>query len=318
MSSPPAIQTIGLSKAYQQKRAPPVVAVRELDLLVPNGQVFGFLGPNGAGKTTTIKMVCGLVRPTRGKVLVNGCDIWRRHRAAVQHLGAVLEGTRNVHWSLSAWDNLLYFGHLKGMHGRALADRAETLLNELGLWNRRRKLVGTFSRGMQQKVAIACALIADPPIILLDEPTLGLDVQAARVVQDMVRRLAAEHRKTVVLTTHQLRMAQELCDRVAIISAGRVIADRPVEQLLRISSKPYYRIAVEGRLHSEGAEQLASMSVEAGDGKTLLSGPIADQDSLFHLLDLLRDQGVSLLSVRQEEPDLEEVFLRLVDGDRAH
>jgi ABC-2 type transport system ATP-binding protein len=318
MSSPPAIQTIGLSKAYQQKRAPPVVAVRELDLLVPNGQVFGFLGPNGAGKTTTIKMVCGLVRPTRGKVLVNGCDIWRRRRAAVQHLGAVLEGTRNVHWSLSAWDNLLYFGHLKGMHGRALADRAETLLNELGLWNRRRKLVGTFSRGMQQKVAIACALIADPPIILLDEPTLGLDVQAARVVQDMVRRLAAEHRKTVVLTTHQLRMAQELCDRVAIISAGRVIADRPVEQLLRISSKPYYRIAVEGRLHSEGVEQLASMSVEAGDGKTLLSGPVADQDSLFRLLDLLRDQGVSLLSVRQEEPDLEEVFLRLVDGDRAH
>jgi ABC-2 type transport system ATP-binding protein len=317
MSSPPAIQTIGLSKAYQQKRAPPVVAVRELDLLVPNGQVFGFLGPNGAGKTTTIKMVCGLVRPTRGKVLVNGYDVWRQHRAAVQQLGAVLEGTRNVHWSLSAWDNLLYFGHLKGMYGQALADRTETLLNELGLWDRRRELVGTFSRGMQQKVAIACALIANPPIILLDEPTLGLDVQAARVVQDMVRRLAAE-RKTVVLTTHQLRMAEELCDRVAIISAGRVIADRPVEQLLRVSRKPYYRIAVEGQLHTEGVELLASMSVEAGDGKTLLSGPIADQDALFRLLDLLRDQGLSLLSVRQEEPNLEEVFVRLLDGDKAH
>ncbi|HUT20954.1 MAG TPA: ABC transporter ATP-binding protein [Anaerolineae bacterium] len=318
MSSSAAIQIVGLSKAYRRRRAPPIEAVRDLDLLVPSGQVFGFLGPNGAGKTTTIKMVCGLVRPTRGKVLVNGYDVWRQHRPAVQQLGAVLEGTRNVHWSLSAWDNLLYFGHLRGMYGQALAARTETLLNELGLWDRRRELVGTFSRGMQQKVAIACALIANPPIILLDEPTLGLDVQAARVVQDMVRRLAAEHSKTVVLTTHQLRMAQELCDRVAIIRAGRVIADQPVEQLLRVSSEPYYRIAVEGQLHTEGVELLASMSVEAGDGKTLLSGPIADQDALFRLLDLLRDQGLSLLSVRQEEPNLEEVFVRLVDGDKAH
>jgi ABC-2 type transport system ATP-binding protein len=315
--TPTAIQTIGLTKIYQRKRASPVGAVRDLNLLVPSGQVYGFLGPNGAGKTTTIKMLCGLVRPTRGKVLVNGYDVWRQRRAAIQQLGAVLEGTRNVHWSLSAWNNLLYFGHLKGLHGRALADRARALLDELGLWSHRSDLVGTFSRGMQQKVAIACALIADPPILLLDEPTLGLDVQAARVVQEMVQRLAAEHKKTVLLTTHQLRMAQELCDRVAIISAGRIIADRPVEELLRVSSGPYYRIAVGGQLSSEDVEQLASMSVEPGDGKTFLSGPVADQDSLFRLLDQLRDRGASLLSVSQEEPNLEEVFLRLVGADEA-
>jgi len=318
MSAPPAIQTIGLTKVYDHERASPVEAVRDLDLLVPSGQVFGFLGPNGAGKTTTVKMVCGLVRPTRGKVLVNGYDVWRQQRAAVQQIGAVLEGTRNVHWSLSAWNNLLYFGHLKGMHGQTLTDRAGALLDELGLWNRRRELVGTFSRGMQQKVAIACALVADPPIILLDEPTLGLDVQAARVVQDMVKRLAAEHKKTVLLTTHQLHMAQELCDRVAIISAGRVIADRPVEQLLRVSSRPYYRIAVEGQLSANGVERLAGFTVEPGDGKTFLSGPVANQDVLFQLLNQLHERGAYLLSVRQEEPNLEEVFLRLVDGDKAH
>ncbi len=318
MSTAPAIQTIGLTKVYGHQRASQVEAVRDLDLIVPRGQVFGFLGSNGAGKTTTVKMICGLVQPTRGKVLVNGCDVWRNQPAAAQQIGAVLEGTRNVHWSLSAWSNLLYFGHLKGMRGRALAERAGTLLDELGLWNRRRELVGTFSRGMQQKVAIACALVADPPIILLDEPTLGLDVQAARVVQDMVKQLAARQGKTVFLTTHQLHMAQELCDRVAIIGAGRVIADRPVEELLRVSGSPYYRIAVEGQLSAKDVERLPGLSVQLGDGRTLLAGSVADQDALFELLHRLHELGACLLSVGQDEPTLEEVFLRLVNGDGAY
>lgn len=141
---------------------------------------------------------------------VNGHDVWRQRSAAVRQIGAVLEGTRNVHWPLSAWDNLIYFGHLKGMWGKKLAARAEQLLRRLALWDRRGDLVRTFSRGMQQKVAIACALTAAPPIVLLDEPTLGLDVQAARTVKDLVGRLAREQGKTVVLTTHQLDMAQEL------------------------------------------------------------------------------------------------------------
>jgi len=317
MESPFAIQIDTLSKTYRQRNGAPIQAVKDLNLCVPAGQVFGFLGPNGAGKTTTIKMICGLVTPTSGRVRVGRYDVWRHRSAAVRQIGAVLEGTRNVHWPLSAWDNLLYFGHLKGMWGRRLTRRAEQLLRELDLWDRRKDLVRTFSRGMQQKVAVACALVADPPIVLLDEPTLGLDVQAARTVRDMVGRLAQERGKTVVLTTHQLDMAQKLCDRVAIISKGRILANEPVEELLHLFSEEHYQIKVEGRLPVGVADCFDELTVEEENGNTILRGPIADQDALYDVLDRLRGLGLPLLSASRAEPDLEGVFVRMLDTDKA-
>jgi ABC-2 type transport system ATP-binding protein len=311
-----AIQLDSLSKTYRSKSGGPVRAVRSVSLSVPEGQVFGFLGPNGAGKTTTVKMICGLVRPTAGQVTINGYDVWRRRSVAVRQIGAVLEGTRNVHWPLSAWDNLVYFGNLKGAGGRHLCARAEQLLRELDLWDRRKDLVRTFSRGMQQKVAIACALIADPPIILLDEPTLGLDMRAARTVKSMVKRLAREQGKTVVLTTHQLDLAEELCDRVAIVNKGRVIANEPVGELLNLFSEEYYQIKVEECL--PGADsRFDGFHVTEENGNTVLTGPIADQEALHAVLDRLRALGLRLLSASRVEPNLEEVFVRVLDSDAA-
>ena len=315
MESRFAIQIDGLSKTYRQRNGEPIHAVKNLRLSVPEGQVFGFLGPNGAGKTTTIKMICCLVKPTAGSVRVNGYDVWRRRSAAVRQISAVLEGTRNVHWPLSAWDNLIYFGHLKGIQGKELAMRAEQLLRELQLWDRRKDLVRTFSRGMQQKVAIACALVADPPIVLLDEPTLGLDVQAARTVRALVARLAREHGKTVVLTKHQLDMAEELCDRVAIIRQGSLVADRPVGELLELFSGEYYEIRVQGALPPALATQLEAFTIREESGQTVLSGDIAGQDLLYDLLGQLRAAGLPLLAAQRAEPDLEEVFVRLI-GER--
>ena len=228
------VQLRGLRKSYGSARTGIVEAVAGIDLDIPSGQLFGFLGPNGAGKTTTIKMICGLVKPTAGTVSVDGIDVGRRRGAAMQRVGAVLEGTRNVHWPLSAWDNLLYFGHLKGVRGHILRARAERLLRMLELWDRRGDLVRTFSRGMQQKVAIGCALIADPPVVMLDEPTLGLDVQAVMTVRNLIKTLVEDEGKTVVLTTHQLDMAEALCDRVAIINKGRIVTDQPVASLLAL------------------------------------------------------------------------------------
>src|SRR5260370_30921752 len=139
---------------------------------------------------------------------------------AVRQLGAVLEGSRNVYWPLTGWQNLMYFGRLKGLRGHEIKPRAEQLLADLGLWDRRNETVGSYSRGMQQKVAIAAALITDPPIILLDEPTIGLDVEAARTVRDSIAHLAADEGKTTVLTTHQLGLAQELAGPSAAITAA--------------------------------------------------------------------------------------------------
>jgi len=314
---PSAIEIEGLSKTYRRKNGNLIRAVSDLCLSVPAGQVFGLLGPNGAGKTTTIKMVCGLVRPTLGSVWVNGYSVWRRRSGAMRQIGAVLEGTRNIHWPLSAWNNLIYFGHLKGIWGKKLTRRSEQLLRRLDLWERRDDLVRTLSRGMQQKVAIACALIADPPIILLDEPTLGLDVQAARTVQDMVGGLAREQGKTVVLTTHQLHIAQELCDQAAIISKGRIIANQPIRELLDLFSEEYYQIKVGGSPPADVASRFAGLALEVDNGSTILSGPIADQDALHDILGQLHDLGLPLLSASRVEPDLEEVFVRMVDTDRA-
>lgn len=313
-SSPVAIEIESLSKTYYKRNKSVTKAVDNLNLSVPAGQVFGFLGANGAGKTTTIKMICGLVTPTTGRVHVNGYDVAREHSMAMRQIGAVLEGTRNVYWRLTAWQNLLYFGRLKGCRGEGLKVRAEQLLRELDLWERRNDSIRTFSRGMQQKVAIACALISDPPIILLDEPTLGLDYQASRTVKEWIAKLAHDQGKTVVLTTHQLDMAQSLCDRVAIIRKGQLLADQPLKDLLHLFHQEYYEIKVKGHLSSHETRWFDGLNICTENGDTILSGAIEDQEALHGHLTKVRDLSLPLLSISRMEPNLEDVFTRLVEG----
>ncbi len=312
--SPAAIEVSSLSKTYGTHRKGGVKAVDDLSLSVPAGQVFGFLGANGAGKTTTIKMICGLITPTSGSVHVNGYNVARERGAAMRQIGAVLEGTRNVYWRLSAWANLMYFGHLKGCYGKKLKAHAEQLLRELDLWDRRNDMVRTFSRGMQQKVAIACALIANPSIILLDEPTLGLDIEAARTVKDWIVKLTKEEGKTVVLTTHQLDMAQELCDRVAIIRKGRLLTDQPLNELLHFFSQEHYQIRIKGDLDCYQIPVFAGLTIANENGDTTLSGAITDQAALHAHLSTIQNLNLPLLSVTRVEPNLEEVFMQLLHG----
>lgn len=308
-----AIEIKSLSKTYTRFKKPAVHAVEDINLSIDAGQVFGFLGANGAGKTTTIKMMCGLITPTTGYVRVNNYHSSHERSMAMRQIGAVLEGTRNVYWRLSAWENLMYFGRLKGCRGVALSQRAERLLRDLELWERRNDSIRLFSRGMQQKVAIACALIADPPIILLDEPTLGLDYQAARTVKELISRLAHEQGKTVVLTTHQLDMAQALCDRVAIIRQGRLLANQPLEELLDLFSQEYYQIRVKGLLEETSMSSFEGLTMSTENGETLLEGAIIDQAALHETLTRLREMELPLLSVARIEPNLEEVFMTLIE-----
>src|SRR5260370_5083920 len=304
MNSQLAIDIESLRKVYGSNGRRSVKAVDGVSLSVPPGQVFGLLGPNGAGKTTTIKLLCGLVTPTAGSVRLNGYDVGRQRSQAVVQLGAVLEGGRNVYWSLSAWQNLLYFGRLKGLSGEEIKPRAERLLRDLGLWDVRHGSVGGFSRGMQQKVACAAVLITDLPILPLDEPTIGLDVEAARTVKDWIVRLAHEEGKTVVLTTHQLDMAQELCDRVAIMRAGRVVADLPVHELLRRFRQDRYQIVV-GALTQGGELSLPVGTTVSSRAGSILLPPPAFTHPIYGLLAQLRDRGLPLRSVSPVEPSLD-------------
>ena len=245
---------------------------------------------------------------------LSGYDVVRQRGRAVAQIGAVLEGSRNVYWRLSAWENLLYFGRLRGRSGAELKARAEWLLRHLDLWERRNDLVREFSRGMQQKIAIASALIADPPILLLDEPIVGLDVHAARTVKGWVRSLAEEDGKTVLLTTHQLDVAQQVCDRVAIMREGRLLADQPVSELLGRFRQDRYRIRVQGRLDGH-LDRFPGMAVTNERGDAILSGAITEQARLHEVLGIIRELGLPLVSVERVAADLEEVFVRLVEGE---
>jgi len=309
-----AIELTGLTKTYRRGRDL-LTAVDDVTLSVPPGQVIGLLGPNGAGKTTTIKMICGLILPTAGTIKLNGYDVARQRADAVRQIGAVLEGSRNVYWPLTAWQNLMYFGRLKGLRGQEIRPRAERLLADLGLWERRHETVGSFSRGMQQKVAIAAALITDPPILLLDEPTIGLDVAAARTVKDWITRLAADEGKTVLLTTHQLGIAQELAGRVAVIRDGTIIADLPTPDLLSRYAEDRFQVRVAGTLNGFTGVLPAGARIEADGRSTVVTLRDADQHRLHSFLDQLRAGNVPLISVSQAQPSLEEVFLRLIQGD---
>jgi ABC-2 type transport system ATP-binding protein len=298
------IEIEALTKVYGSAQ---VRAVDEVSLHIPAGSVFGFLGPNGAGKTTTIKMLAGLLTPTSGHVRLGGFNVVRQRSAAMAQFGAVLEGSRNVYWSLSAWQNLMYFGRLKGLRKAQVSERAEDLLSGLGLWERRDDKVGGFSRGMQQKVAIATALIADPPIVLLDEPTLGLDVEATRVVKDWITELARELGTTILLTSHQLDVVQELCDRVAVIRRGRLVADLPTRDLLAgFRERDKYEIRIEGAAP-------AGFDAVTREGVTTMSVRVNDPREVYDVVERLRGQGVVLESLTQVQPDLEDVFLALVN-----
>lgn len=311
----PAIELRGLTKTFGRGRHA-VTAVQPVSLTVPPGQVFGLLGPNGAGKTTTIKMVAGLLVPSAGTALVNGYDVRRRRGQAVRQIGAVLEGSRNIYWSLTAMQNLLYFGRLKGLRAGEVRPRGERLLRELGLWERRDQQVGGFSRGMQQKVAVAAALVTDPPVVLLDEPTIGLDVEAARTVKEWVARLAGEEGKTIVLTTHQLAMAEELCDRVTVIRTGEIITDLPTSELRNRYAENRYEVRVPlGSLTTGSVDPGGEVSEV--DGQTSILLPTEEQDALQALLTRLRERQVPVLSVNPVVPSLEDVFVRLMRGGQA-
>ncbi|MCL6450869.1 MAG: ABC transporter ATP-binding protein [Acetobacteraceae bacterium] len=300
-----------------------VKALDRVSLEIRGGEVFGLLGPNGAGKTTLIKILCGLVLPDGGTATICGFDILRQRTRALACLGAVLEGNRNVYWRLTVKENLTYFGHLKGWIGRRLKRRIAWLLDYFGFKDLAREPAANLSRGWQQRLAICVALVNDPPILLLDEPTLGLDVESARSVRDLVQRVAADQGKTVILSTHHMELARHLCRRVAVIDRGRVLTCSDAHALFQGASTQSYRARV-AELPPEALERLrvrlGSVAPKAvigtDDHEVVITLPDVRWESLFDMLSLLRDEGCNFLSLSRGESDLDEVFLDVVRAGR--
>ncbi len=291
-----------LRKSYGQGKQR-FEAVRDVSLQIRAGEVLAFLGPNGAGKTTTIKMISGLVRPDRGHVSIDGLDP-HRQSLALKQVGAVLEGNRNLYWRLTPLENIEYFGGLRQVPRRVARQRGEQLLEQFGLIDKRKTPVQKLSRGMQQKLAIAVALVHQPTLLLLDEPTLGLDVEASQTVKHLVRDIAAAG-CAILLTTHQLDVAEELSDRVAIIRQGQIIAEQPTHELIRQFSGSAYRIACAQPIDAERVSKIMSLGGTVIDSQVHFSG-----DALYELLDILRPLPIK--EIRQDQADLTDVFLSLI------
>ncbi len=285
--------------------------VNDVSFNVSAGEVFAFLGPNGAGKTTTIKMVAGLLVPDTGAVRIDGLDPHRDARAMTR-LGSVLEGNRNLYWRMTAFENLRYFGVHKGMSMKAAGIAATALLERFGLTARRDAQVRNLSRGTQQKLAIAVTLMHQPKVLVLDEPTLGLDVAASLQVMEIIRELRAQG-MAIVLTTHQLDVAEDLCDRVAIIRDGRIIKEASKAELIREFSPDGYEIELAEQLCDSRRDILLSdFGARIELGKVHLPGSV---DRLYAALDVIKPLPVH--SLGRSRVDFAEIFLRLTAEQKS-
>lgn len=308
------IWTKNLSKTYGDD-----FVVKDVNLSLQDGEILALLGPNGAGKTTTIKMILGLITPTSGQACIGDFVMSNpsRARQAVRQVGAVLEGARNTYWRLSALENLYYFGGLRGLSRKHIKGRASVLFNLLGLSDIGDAEVRTFSRGMQQKVAIANALIHEPKVLILDEPTLGLDVMTARQIEDTLLTLAKEG-TAILITTHIMRLAEKLADRVAIIDKGKIVAQNETSSLLaRFTTKDIATIKVAGFIPDTIQTHIRSAfpdtTISPNDADTYLECIEQEPNYALSICQTLSDHNCTIISYQKREPDLEEVFLSLID-----
>ncbi|MGI8700016.1 MAG: ABC transporter ATP-binding protein [Nocardioidaceae bacterium] len=311
-----------LRRSYRKRegwlRSPAVIeAVRGISFGVERGTVFGMLGPNGAGKTTTIKMLSTLLIPTSGTASVDGFDVARDEVDVRRRLGVLFGGDKGLYNQLSARENLRYFGRLYAMADRLIASRSAELLEQVGLADRANERVESYSRGMKQRLHIAKTLVHRPPVVILDEPTIGLDPAAAIEVRALIAALTPQH--TVLLTTHDMHEADILCSQLAIVDKGVIVAEGTPEQLK--SAAPVAR-QVGIRLAAplgEGRAQLVLQLADLPSVTQVVDDP-ADPDALVlrctdtaatldQSLAMLRSVGASVRAIDVREPSLEDAFL---------
>jgi ABC-2 type transport system ATP-binding protein len=292
-------------------------AVDGIDLRVEPGEIFGLLGPNGAGKTTTMKMLATLLIPTEGTLRVLGIDPLTRPREVRAKLGAMLSGERSLYWKLTGRENLEYFAALYHVPPSETKERIARVLGAVKLADRADDYVERYSTGMRQRLALARALLPDPPLVILDEPTVGLDPQASRDLRDRVRDLKAQGR-TVLLTTHYMEEADQLCDRVAIIDHGRIVAlDTPaaLKRTIRAEEVVHLEMSIDGDEAAVLDRLNRSATVarsERSNGTLAVTAHCASaRDFVPAAFDAARSTGTTIRHVEVVPVTLEDVFLAL-------
>ena len=313
----PSVEAEGLTKSFG-----PLVAVDHLDLNVNEGEVFGMLGPNGAGKTTTLRILACLISPSEGCARVGGYDI-AKEPLKVRGVVGILTENPSLYERLTAYENMDFFAEAYGLSNLQMRQQAiRELLEFFELWDRRNDKVAILSKGMKQKLAIARALVHDPPILFLDEPTAGLDPESSKAIRDLIRQLSLQRKHAILLCTHRLEDAEKLCRRVMIIKKGRVIAlGTPQELGEKIAGRPVLEVRLReiNQKIIQAVRGLPGVSGAEADGsEARLIMAVDDVDSTTpEVIRSIVYAGGMILSVNSLHPSLEEVYLKLIKGESS-
>lgn len=305
-----------LKKTYRTplSRKPPMEAVKGVSFHIEPGEIYALLGPNGAGKSTIIKMIAGLIVPTAGEILINGQVSSPSHPVLYKNLSAILEGTRNVYWRLNPLENLHYFANLRGIPSSRIKEKSVELLEYMDIEAKKKNQSQHLSRGMLQKLALAVALVTDPVVLLLDEPTLGLDVSSARKIKDMVLDLAKNQNKAILLTTHQMNLVEEVADRVGIIRQGELVVEGTMSDLKAIFQNFIYKFKVRGKfaLPAEWQKKYGAKILSEQSDATEFEIDCGDNEGVYRVLADLKASDLEILTMGRDQEDLESIFLRVL------
>lgn len=299
-----AIEVDGLCRSFQQRPA-----LRQVSLTVRTGEVFGVLGPNGAGKTTTVRLLNGILKPDSGSVRVLGLDPATQGNEVRRQTGVLTE-TPSLYERLSAWDNLMFFGRLYDMADAAIPGRIDVVLRALDLWDRRHDQAGGFSKGMKQRLAIARALLHDPALLFLDEPTAGLDPGSAEEVNRLIADLKTRGH-TIFMATHRLVEAEKVCDRFALFAQGRVLATGTKDELVR-RVWPDIEVAITCLGPAPALPDPVPGAYDLRIGGSTLLASVAAVDVIPALVAALVAAGGRILTVAPVEHSLEDVYFALL------
>ncbi len=322
MDQEPAVRTEALTRVFEPKKkkeGSTVRALESVDLRIEQGELFGILGPNGAGKTTLLKILSTLLLPTSGKAYVAGLDVETQFNAVRQRINMVSGGEISGYGLLTVRENLWMFSQFYGIKSKVALQRIDDMLGEFGLLDKKDAKVRTLSTGQRQKMNVIRGFVTDPDIIFLDEPTLGLDVNASRVIRTYILDWVKDHpKKTVLLTTHYMAEADELCDRIAIIDNGRILAcDSPerLKKMVRMNTTLSMDVT---RLKDTAVFKtfpgVESFTFHRGRGEGAHETEVRDEGRVGRLRHHLGCPGPGLedQSLQKTEPTLEDVFIQMV------
>ncbi|MFX1571770.1 MAG: ATP-binding cassette domain-containing protein [Promethearchaeota archaeon] len=295
------------------QRIPGIIhAVDNISFEVKKGEIFGFLGPNGAGKTTTIRMMTGVLKPTKGVVSIFRQDVWKNPILVKQITGNVPEEA-NVYFEMSGMQNLLFIGELYGVSKKNSLERAEALLRKFELYEKRNLKAIKYSKGMKQRLLLCMALMSNPEILFLDEPTSGLDVQSARIIKQLIKGYNQKG-VTIFLTTHDMEVANELCHRIAIINHGKIISLDTPENLKKLTQEYkaidfYFANGVD----TTKIEKLGSVR-EVQQVKEGIHVIVEDiHESMFEIMDFIKQNHLIIKKLNTHQPKLEDAFLKIIE-----